>query len=309
MSGSTSSRADRLAGRCAPSSRSPRRDSAGPAHEELARCSPGRRAPRDRTARPRGRATRAARAAASAAATQSGWVSNWPPGGARHQPDAQAARVGADLLRVRARAVRARSRARPGGGSADPLEERRRVAHRARHDELGRQPRHEVAELAAPSDTRPRDGLRPTSPQHAAGMRIEPPPSLACAIGTIPAATAAAEPPLEPPVERSGSTGCAPGRRPCGSVVGQDPELGRVRLADEARSPASRKRRSEPGVLVARPSRARCRKRMPSCMGSPGRVAAEVLDQERHAAEGPVGRLASRAPSRTAGGSRRSARR
>ena len=32
-------------------------------------------------------------------------------------------------------------------------------------------------------------------------MRIEPPPSLACAIGTMPAATAAAEPPLEPPVE------------------------------------------------------------------------------------------------------------
>ena len=34
-------------------------------------------------------------------------------------------------------------------------------------------------------------------------MRIEPPPSLACATGTIPDATAAAEPPLEPPVEWS----------------------------------------------------------------------------------------------------------
>ena len=31
-------------------------------------------------------------------------------------------------------------------------------------------------------------------------MRIEPAPSVACAIGTIPAATAAAAPPLEPPV-------------------------------------------------------------------------------------------------------------
>ena len=30
-------------------------------------------------------------------------------------------------------------------------------------------------------------------------MRIEPPPSLACAIGTRPPATAAADPPLEPP--------------------------------------------------------------------------------------------------------------
>ncbi len=34
-------------------------------------------------------------------------------------------------------------------------------------------------------------------------MRIDPPPSLAWAIGTMPAATAAAEPPLEPPVECS----------------------------------------------------------------------------------------------------------
>ena len=57
------------------------------------------------------------------------------------------------------------------------------------------------------SDTRPRDGFRPTSPQHDAGMRIEPPPSLACAIGTMPAATAAAEPPLEPPGERVVSQG------------------------------------------------------------------------------------------------------
>ncbi len=47
----------------------------------------------------------------------------------------------------------------------------------------------------------PRLGLRPKSPQFAAGMRIEPPPSLACAAGTMPAATAAAAPPEEPPVE------------------------------------------------------------------------------------------------------------
>jgi hypothetical protein len=31
---------------------------------------------------------------------------------------------------------------------------------------------------------------------------MDPPPSLACATGTRPAATAAAEPPLDPPVER-----------------------------------------------------------------------------------------------------------
>ena len=38
---------------------------------------------------------------------------------------------------------------------------------------------------------RARVGLRPKSPQHEAGMRIDPPPSLPCAIGTIPLATAA----------------------------------------------------------------------------------------------------------------------
>ena len=38
-------------------------------------------------------------------------------------------------------------------------------------------------------------------------MRIEPPPSVACAKGTMPAATAAAAPPLEPPVDRSGLQG------------------------------------------------------------------------------------------------------
>jgi hypothetical protein len=40
-----------------------------------------------------------------------------------------------------------------------------------------------------------------------AGIRIEPPPSLACAALTIPAATAAAEPPDEPPDVRPRSQG------------------------------------------------------------------------------------------------------
>ena len=44
-------------------------------------------------------------------------------------------------------------------------------------------------------------GLIPTSPHSDAGMRIEPPPSVAVATPTSPAATAAAEPPLEPPGE------------------------------------------------------------------------------------------------------------
>ena len=42
--------------------------------------------------------------------------------------------------------------------------------------------------------SRPRVGLRPTSPLTDAGIRIEPPPSLAWASGTAPAATSAADP-------------------------------------------------------------------------------------------------------------------
>ena len=49
------------------------------------------------------------------------------------------------------------------------------------------------------SGMRPKDGLWPTRPQNPAGVRVEPPPSLAVANGTSPAATAAADPPLEPP--------------------------------------------------------------------------------------------------------------
>ena len=50
-----------------------------------------------------------------------------------------------------------------------------------------------------PTGTQPRLGFRPTSPHAAAGTRIEPPESVPCAIGTMPEATAAAAPPLEPP--------------------------------------------------------------------------------------------------------------
>ena len=55
--------------------------------------------------------------------------------------------------------------------------------------------------------TRPLPGLSPTRPQLAAGMRIEPIPSAACATGTTPEATAAAEPPDDPPAVRSASHG------------------------------------------------------------------------------------------------------
>ncbi len=48
-------------------------------------------------------------------------------------------------------------------------------------------------------DTRPRLGLSPKRPQQADGIRIEPPPSPPMATLTMPLATAAAVPPLDPP--------------------------------------------------------------------------------------------------------------
>ena len=57
------------------------------------------------------------------------------------------------------------------------------------------------------SGTRPSDCLNPTTPHHAAGMRADPPPSVASAKATMPSATAAALPPEEPPLLRSGAKG------------------------------------------------------------------------------------------------------
>ena len=79
------------------------------------------------------------------------------------------------------------------------------------------------------SDTRPRAGFRPTSPQQAAGMRIEPPPSLPCASGTIPAATAAA-----------GAAGGAAGRAREVPRVARRADCGATRSTAGSRTPAAR---------------------------------------------------------------------
>src|SRR5499427_1224379 len=59
--------------------------------------------------------------------------------------------------------------------------------------------------------TSPSDGLRPTTPHAAAGIRIEPPVSVPIDAWPMPVATAAAEPPLDPPAERVGSCGLCTG--------------------------------------------------------------------------------------------------
>src|SRR5437899_2743013 len=69
-------------------------------------------------------------------------------------------------------------------------------------------PKHDVCEAAARGwGIRPYDALNPNRPVNEAGMRVEPPPSLAVQNGTRPAATAAADPPLDPPGVRSGFHG------------------------------------------------------------------------------------------------------
>lgn len=73
---------------------------------------------------------------------------------------------------------------------------------------------------------RPREGFRPNRPQLAAGMRIEPPPSLAWAMVTMPEAVAAAAPPDDPPDECLTFHGLRVGRNPIGSVVGRKPYSG-----------------------------------------------------------------------------------
>ena len=107
---------------------------------------------------------------------------------------------------------------------------------------------------SGPREIRPRLGLRPTRPLQAAGMRIEPPPSLACATGTAPAATAPPLPPLDPPVVRSGSHGLRAGPKRRGSVTGRIPNSG-----DWVRP-----MNTKPGLAEAarqRPSRSRARSR------------------------------------------------
>ena len=68
--------------------------------------------------------------------------------------------------------------------------------------------------------TTPRPGLSVTSPQAAAGSRSEPMPSLPCASGTEPEATAAALPPERPGGRASGVPGVAGDRAgPVGGAV------------------------------------------------------------------------------------------
>src|SRR5437764_4973022 len=77
-------------------------------------------------------------------------------------------------------------------------------------------------------ETAPYVGLTPTTPHSAAGWRIEPPVSEPSAKGAKPAATAAADPPLEPPGTRVTSCGLRVGPKAEFSV--EDPIANSSRL-------------------------------------------------------------------------------
>ena len=91
----------------------------------------------------------------------------------------------------------------------------------------------QASPTSGPTELRPRDGFSPTRPHSLAGMRIDPPPSPAWPTGTMPEATAAADPPLEPPVESAGVPRVAGRAVERGLGGGLQPQLGRVGAADE----------------------------------------------------------------------------
>src|SRR6266446_1384905 len=92
---------------------------------------------------------------------------------------------------------------------------------------------------AGPSEVRPREPLSPTSPQKEAGIRTDPPASLPCAIATMPEATAAAAPPLDPPAVRSVFQGLRVAPHARVSVESVAPHSGTVLCASVIR-PAAR---------------------------------------------------------------------
>ena len=105
--------------------------------------------------------------------------------------------------------------------------------------------------------TRPRCGFSPTSPQNAAGIRIEPPPSVAEAAPTSPAATAHALPPLDPPTERFVSQGLRVGPQASVSVKGWIARSESVVFARITAPAARRRRTSSPSAAAERSPNAR----------------------------------------------------
>src|SRR4029079_9627098 len=106
-------------------------------------------------------------------------------------------------------------------------------------------------------DTRPRAGLIPNRPQHDAGILIDPPPSLPCAAGASPAATAVAAPPLDPPGVRLLSHGLRQGPSSSDSVTAVIPSSGVFVLPSTTKPASFRRRPPAPSNPATYPAQAR----------------------------------------------------
>ena len=191
-------------------------------------------------------------------------------------------------IRRRARLLGGLRRER-GRGTASPRRRRRARGRRARRAprrcrassaRRRRRRRGTSSRGSGAALIRPRWTLSPTRFVQAAGMRVEPPPSLAWAIGIMPAATAAAAPPDEPPVVRVGIPRVARGAEPARLGRRHDAELGEVRRADDDRPGLAQARDADPVERGDEVAEERGGEREPLALDG-----AVVLDRDRDAGE------------------------
>ncbi len=117
----------------------------------------------------------------STAVTHSAWTVAVPVGSRSRIPMRSAPGSTSDLLAVRG--DRDRRACGTDAAGAPVTSSTAAVSRTVRVTTCSATRKLEISLSPPPSGTRPRVGLRPTSPQHDAGMRIEPPPSFACATG------------------------------------------------------------------------------------------------------------------------------
>ena len=182
------------------------------------------------------------------------------------------------------RGARSRRRWSPSGAPGRPAPGRTPgspARSRGRWRRAGRRgPRSSTGAGRRASLTRPKVGLRPTTPHRAEGMRIEPPPSAPMAIGTSPAATAAAEPAEDPPVACPGSQGLR-----TNPVIGFMPVTPRpiscMLALPTSSAPAARRRAT---TVASAPPAWPANTRAPAAGRRRGPVEL-VLDRHRHAVQ------------------------
>ena len=102
--------------------------------------------------------------------------------------------------------------------------------------------------------TTPGEGRKPHTPLNAAGLRRLPPVSDPVAIGTMPQASATADPPEDPAAERAGSNGLPVAPHTALRVLAPAPNSGTLVLPSTM-APARRRsatNRSSSGAIVSR---------------------------------------------------------